>query len=575
MGKLSNTYVAYNDFDGNEQSEFLSFTWTTSAETSEAQLELIEPGTWRTLRQRTLSDLFRNIPQVLDLDHDTRPEIVAVRSPDEIWVLDGQFNVVRRRRLALDIRWFQIYPDLDGDGIDEMVVRTPSQVALIGPDLKVKAIFEAEWGFMGNWKIADIIRRGIGVSPYLIIARGDEGTVALELIQNPYYWVYHYGPSALWVLGVSLMLGVALVLQHQHRRNKVMRQVQAVAFDAGERGFLLIDPKERIQWMNTTLQRWLGIPMLQQIERLPYGEALEATPALVAFLQKVVAVQPPRHHEERLVWQADGQERALRVVAEPLPVSRTSPPYWLAQIEDEARASALEHAQTWAMMAQQVAHDIKNPLTSILLTLRRMQMEYREQVPDLADTLDPYSTRIVDRIEHLRRMTRNFMKFVGQEVPMLVPTNLSAFVQEQSNALQQSLPPDIHLALNLADDLHFVRMDHEQMASVLENLVSNAVNALPEGGSITLATSLARALRFPAAPGPCDYVTLEVMDTGQGMSEPEQQLVFEPGFTTAQQGTGLGLAIVKKIMTDHEGHIEVESEPGSGSAFTLYLPCEV
>jgi signal transduction histidine kinase len=135
------------------------------------------------------------------------------------------------------------------------------------------------------------------------------------------------------------------------------------------------------------------------------------------------------------------------------------------------------------------------------------------------------------------------------------------------------LPPDIDLELKLCPELPRVRFDPEPMQSVLENLVSNAINAMPEGGKITISTQLAQGLQFfPATGEPRDYVEIEVQDTGVGIEASDRERLFEPNFTASPNGTGLGLAMVKKIIDDHGGHIEVNSEPGAGSAFCVYLP---
>jgi signal transduction histidine kinase len=225
-------------------------------------------------------------------------------------------------------------------------------------------------------------------------------------------------------------------------------------------------------------------------------------------------------------------------------------------------------------MARRVAHDLKNPLTSMLLTLQRLQMEYRDRTPEVASDLDAYTVRIEERIEHLRRMTKNFMKFIGAETPTLVRTDVNAYLDEQTDLLRSGLPPDIQLRVNQDSGLPPVRIDAEQMQSALENLVANAVNAMPEGGQITVATRLERGLRLDADTPPRDYVELEVLDTGVGMDATARERLFEPGFTTSDEGTGLGLAIVQKVVRDHDGHIHVESERGTGSAISLLLPVD-
>lgn len=91
---------------------------------------------------------------------------------------------------------------------------------------------------------------------------------------------------------------------------------------------------------------------------------------------------------------------------------------------------------------------------------------------------------------------------------------------------------------------------------------------------MTLAAYLERGLQWDPEEEPADYAVLEVRDTGEGMDAETRERVFEPGFTTGEEGTGLGLAIVQKVITEHGGRVEVESEPGVGTVFSLYLPVD-
>lgn len=125
----------------------------------------------------------------------------------------------------------------------------------------------------------------------------------------------------------------------------------------------------------------------------------------------------------------------------------------------------------------------------------------------------------------------------------------------------------------LAPDLPSVHVDQEEMQTLFENLISNAVNAMPDGGTLTIATSLAQGLQLQMSdPDPKDYVVMEVMDTGTGIPRDLRGRLFQPFSSATHLGTGLGLTIVKKIVDDHNGHIEVSSEEDVGTAFLVYLP---
>jgi two-component system nitrogen regulation sensor histidine kinase NtrY len=271
----------------------------------------------------------------------------------------------------------------------------------------------------------------------------------------------------------------------------------------------------------------------------------------------------------------DGAKNDCKVTVrfDPIVASTTSDPaHWLVRLTDGPPGATTEEYRAWGLMARRVAHDLKNPLTSILLTIQRMQMEYREQVPETAETLDTYTERIEDRIEALREMTTNLMKFVGAEEPSFTQSDLNAFVEQRRAPIEERVPADIAVNVRSTAEALPIRIDEEQMASVLENLVANAVEAMHEGGTITLVTRLERGLQWSPEEGPRDWAVLEVRDTGSGMEPGIQTQIFEPGFTTGEDGTGLGLAIADKIVTDHDGHIELESEPDIGTVFSVYLP---
>jgi nitrogen fixation/metabolism regulation signal transduction histidine kinase len=322
---------------------------------------------------------------------------------------------------------------------------------------------------------------------------------------------------------------------------------------------------------NATLHHLLGIPTNRRLLKKRIDDVIDL-PDLIAFLRQAIEL-PPHRRELTLSLDRHGHKRMLRIVADPVPLARNEPPHWLVCLADCTTEMEMQRAMTWAQMAQRVAHDVKNPLTSILLTLQRLQMEYRERAPEMAVAFDTYTTRIIERIESLRRMAQNFMKFVNVEKLSLIEGDLNALVKEASGAIGKGLPPDIDLELKLCPELPRVRFDPEPMQSVLENLVSNAINAMPEGGKITISTQLAQGLQFfPATGEPRDYVEIEVQDTGVGIEASDRERLFEPNFTASPNGTGLGLAMVKKIIDDHGGHIEVNSEPGAGSAFCVYLP---
>jgi signal transduction histidine kinase len=131
---------------------------------------------------------------------------------------------------------------------------------------------------------------------------------------------------------------------------------------------------------------------------------------------------------------------------------------------------------------------------------------------------------------------------------------------------QLSVPgqPAITVTLDLDPSAGSIRADGEQLARALQNLLLNAIDAMPQGGALTIRTRRSSG-----------GVRLDVADTGEGLTDEERQRLFTPYYTTRQHGTGLGLAIVQSVVADHGGKISVESEPGRGTTFHIELPARI
>lgn len=222
----------------------------------------------------------------------------------------------------------------------------------------------------------------------------------------------------------------------------------------------------------------------------------------------------------------------------------------------------LRHADrlaTIGQLAAGVAHELNEPLGSILGFAQLMQKD-----PDLTEGAARDAGRIVKASLHAREVIHKLLVFARQKTPVKARVNLNRIVEEGLYFLaSRCAKAGIELVSHLTPDLPEIHADASQLHQVLVNLVVNSIQAMPEGGTLTIDT---RAV--------ADAVWLGVQDTGIGMSEEIQEKIYTPFFTTkdVDQGTGLGLAVVHGIVTSHGGTIGVESAPGRGARFEIRLP---
>jgi signal transduction histidine kinase/ActR/RegA family two-component response regulator len=236
----------------------------------------------------------------------------------------------------------------------------------------------------------------------------------------------------------------------------------------------------------------------------------------------------------------------------------------------EADARVAQRMDAIGRLAGGIAHDFNNMLAAILVAADAIA---DQRAPD--EVVHDANT-IRSAAQRARDLTRQLLAFSrGQYLnPQII--QLSQVIQRSVPALQRLIGPSIRLELDLDPDLDAVRADPAQIEQVLRNLVANAADAMPEGGTLRIETARASSSSSdrdgPSAAAPC--VVMAVSDTGHGMDEHTQAKIFDPFFTTKTHGSaaGLGLSTSYGIVLQSGGRIEVDSKPGLGSTFRIYLP---
>jgi two-component system cell cycle sensor histidine kinase/response regulator CckA len=247
-----------------------------------------------------------------------------------------------------------------------------------------------------------------------------------------------------------------------------------------------------------------------------------------------------------------------------------------AEEEKERLENQLLHAQKMEAIGQLaggVAHDFNNILTTIIGYGNLLQMKM-----DRSDPLSIYVDQVLASAQRAAQLTHSLLAFSRKQVIELEPRNVNSVVKGVENLLKRLLTEDIEFRTVLADQEMTILADMTQIEQVLINLATNARDAMPEGGALTIQTeSMEMTDEFRRIKGfgkPGRYALVTVSDTGTGMGEKTKAKIFEPFFTTKEvgRGTGLGLSIVYGIVKQHNGYIDVRSTPKAGTVFYLYLP---
>ena len=232
-------------------------------------------------------------------------------------------------------------------------------------------------------------------------------------------------------------------------------------------------------------------------------------------------------------------------------------------VSQRERLVQSERVAAWRELARRLAHELKNPLFPLQLTVENMIRAKKVSPEMFEEVFAEGATALTEEIANLKTIIGRFSDFSKMPKPQVIDLDfrdvLTRVIRLYQPSLEQREHP-IEIVSKLSADPLPVSVDAELMHRAISNLVLNAMDAMPEGGTLTIA-----AARHGS------NVRTRIADTGHGMTAEERERLFTPYYTTKQQGTGLGLAIVQSVIADHHGTILVESNPGGGTAFIIDL----
>jgi len=221
-----------------------------------------------------------------------------------------------------------------------------------------------------------------------------------------------------------------------------------------------------------------------------------------------------------------------------------------------------EKLSSLGQMAASIAHEINNPVAGVLVYTQLLAKKIAGDTISKEKALD-YLNKMDSELTRSSKLIRNLLDFARQSEPSLTEVNINEVVDRAFSLVgHQADLQNIEVIKEFSPSLPTVMADYDQLQQVCANLILNAIQAMPEGGRLTLRTSAGDS-----------QLKMEVQDTGCGISQENMRKLFTPFFSTKGKGkgVGLGLPVAYGIIQRHQGKIEVESEEGKGTTFTIYL----
>ena len=364
--------------------------------------------------------------------------------------------------------------------------------------------------------------------------------------------------------------GLQTVVQRLARERSFLETL----FNTIEDGVLVVDENKRIIYFNSAVSNLLGIR--------PTAEGQPVNRYLPEFdwehLMQIDAEGGPRVIRQEIEVTLP-RPRYLHLYAAPLDGEKSGSAGVALILRDatEARAKTFqaiedERVQALTLLAASVAHEIGNPLNALHIHLQLMERELRKlrrsavdsagEVQGSVDRLEGYVNVAKGEIGRLDNIVTQFLDALRARAPKMSPASVNGILRETLDLLR----PEIEnrgqrINERFAQNLPEVPCDAAQIKQVFVNLIRNAMQAMSRGGELSVETG-----------SNSEAVFVGISDTGSGIPEEKLNRIFQPFFTTKKKGSGLGLMIVQRIIRDHAGRIDLESKPGKGTTFRVWLP---
>ena len=333
---------------------------------------------------------------------------------------------------------------------------------------------------------------------------------------------------------------------------------------------IVISEDLRIVFVNSAAKPMLGISQSDTgqyigkfLREIPWSSLISSSPLPASSRREIEVFYPEHRFLSFYIMPISAQH----------PKAMSEAPFATLIFEDvteslQAAETSAENRKVQAItqLAAGVAHELGNPLNSLGIHLQLLQRLFRKMPENEATRqASAFLDTAKQEVRRLDTIVKNFLNAV-RPVPLEpVPINIRQLLENAVNFMRNEIQNrDIAVQMQFPESVPTTYGDGDQLIQAFFNLIKNAVQAMPDGGRLTILVDVDDL-----------YVNIHFMDTGKGISEEEMRQILDPYFTTKSSGTGLGLLIVDRIVRAHGGTLSISGEPGKGASFTVSLPLHV
>jgi len=501
----------------------------------------------------------------LDVEKDGICEVIIGWEDGLIEVVSNNLQKLFSRRFIDFVPYFLKLSDLNNDGADEIIVsgsfKDTSLLMVLDCNLNLLALLDHQNSFTPRFDIFDI---GYG-EHNLILTRSNNMLKFMEF--NKRNIIYRLYPSKEVSLGflIGILVSVILVrVTDKRKKSKQSLNVISRTFEDIPMGLMLLDPNGRVLITNRLFNKMLDLDDVYEC-KIEFPKYFANDHILISNVIEEFKREEKSTFTRDISLQVKGKILQFILIIKLFSNGDDQKSELLVCLQDITDLAKSNRAMAWAKMAQKLAHEIKTPLSTVMLSAQRL----KELCENEKDKTDVYLTNITEEVNRLRSITDALIRFAKVEKPRFGSINVNELISKliQNNLIR--FGTDISPSLTCTDDIPHIIADESQLITVLQNIIDNSLSAIYGKGNINISTRLVQSLQSST-----QMIEIEIADSGIGIPDENIGELFQPFYSTFKSGNGLGLTIVKKIIEDHCGEIRINSKENLGTTVIITLPVD-